>query len=740
MRHLVLKRLQPAELGWFEVCREAGREAIPQRGLHLEADFVREVLRPSDAGEVPVACHWSDGERAVDDVRPVVRDDRVWRLAGDTVTGDRFKDAEAGDILVMEFRTADVATDPQPLAELTWDILPRTDRRLHGLIEMASRALGGERFAVVEEPTAEYLVRVARRRLRAFGGVETFDAGGLSDADWESAVDWLRERCEAADLTRLLRTGTSPATKEVLTALGGGKRSRVKSTPEETVLRQFGAELLCDRERREVLIRAFKRDGTRPPKAVKRWHKGGVATRKWVQQAGLPDAFAGYPSSAPADYEDVDAFTPLGDLHDYQVQVAKGIKRALRADAWEGRRAVVWMPTGTGKTRVMVETLLEELPLEPPRNCIVWIADREEICEQAVETFRHVWMTKGRSSGAVRSGSVPTLRIVRFWGGREWEEPPTHPTVVIASIQKLALGLEDESFQEELAILGERSAAVVFDEAHHVVAPTYGRVIEALGLGVQKNYLARSRTTGPPLFGLTATPSRSDDDETERLSRRFSGRLIEPSGRYRSLAGFQDGGFMSLLDYVRIKTGYRLELSSNEREQWERFQTLPGSALKRAGEDPQRTAAIVRDLEERLSDLRSVLVFACSVMHAHTIAEVLVRRGHKAAAVDGGTPRPLRWQTIQRFRDREIHVLVNCDLLATGFDAPNVDAVAIARPVESRVLFTQMVGRGLRGPANGGTSYCTLLDYEDRFDAIGNLDAVRDGFRRDFVAAAGVEP
>jgi superfamily II DNA or RNA helicase len=411
----------------------------------------------------------------------------------------------------------------------------------------------------------------------------------------------------------------------------------------------------------------------------------------------------------------------------------------LRATQWEKRRAIAWLPTGTGKTRVTVETALLQCVLEAPRNCILWIADREELCEQAVETFRHVWMVRGLESRVARGGTVPPLRIIRLWGNRDWQEPPAHPTVIVASIQTLATRLKGDAsgaFAEELAILGERAAVVIFDEAHHVVAPSYAKVIDALGLGPRPNYLGRNQKTAPPLLGLTATPARRHDDETEVLSRRFGGTLLEPSARYRSLKGYQDEGFLSRVVYKSIPTDYDLELSRTEREQFDLFHSLPSSVLKRIGAVTTRTTRILRDLERRLAHFKAVLVFACSVDHAHMMAEVLSRRGHRAAALDGTTARPLRWRTIQRFREGALRVLVNCDLLTTGFDAPNVEAVVLARPVESPVLYAQMIGRGLRGPKNGGTEECHIFDYQDRFVELPDLNDLRERFRSNFLATS----
>ena len=60
-------------------------------------------------------------------------------------------------------------------------------------------------------------------------------------------------------------------------------------------------------------------------------------------------------------------------------------------------------------------------------------------------------------------------------------------------------------------------------------------------------------------------------------------------------------------------------------------------------------------------------------------------------------------------------MLCNCEVLTTGFDAPKVSHVVMARPTVSQVLYEQMVGRGLRGVAFGGTATCTILDCQDDF-------------------------
>jgi superfamily II DNA or RNA helicase len=74
-----------------------------------------------------------------------------------------------------------------------------------------------------------------------------------------------------------------------------------------------------------------------------------------------------------------------------------------------------------------------------------------------------------------------------------------------------------------------------------------------------------------------------------------------------------------------------------------------------------------------------------------------------------------RKQAIQQFKNREneLNVLINYEVLTTGFDATNIRCVFITKPTQSVVLYSQMIGRGLRGPMMGGNETCLLVDIED---------------------------
>ena len=115
-----------------------------------------------------------------------------------------------------------------------------------------------------------------------------------------------------------------------------------------------------------------------------------------------------------------------------------------------------------------------------------------------------------------------------------------------------------------------------------------------------------------------------------------------------------------------------------------------GEYLVRLGWVEKRNAIIVRELLELPASGREV-----------------------SAVVTGRTPRAERADSIERFRaNGSLRFLCNVGVLTTGFDAPQANVVCITRPTTSAALYEQMVGRGLRGPKNGGTATCRVLDVQ----------------------------
>ena len=95
-------------------------------------------------------------------------------------------------------------------------------------------------------------------------------------------------------------------------------------------------------------------------------------------------------------------------------------------------------------------------------------------------------------------------------------------------------------------------------------------------------------------------------------------------------------------------------------------------------------------------------------------------------AVSGTTETATRRRVVWEFRCGKLMALVNHGVFREGFDAPRTCAIIVARPVYSPNLYFQMIGRGLRGPKNGGGERCLILDVRDNIENFGRELAFSD--------------
>ena len=141
---------------------------------------------------------------------------------------------------------------------------------------------------------------------------------------------------------------------------------------------------------------------------------------------------------------------------------------------------------------------------------------------------------------------------------------------------------------------------------------------------------------------------------------------------------------------------------------------LPEAVLKKLGNDHQRTINIARrTLELARNEGKQTIVFCSSKTNALILAEYLKLNGCTAAAITGDLAISERQNKIEAFKKGEIKIITNYNVLTTGFDAPKIGAVVIARPTLSIVLYSQMIGRGLRGKLFGGTELTTIVNVQD---------------------------
>ncbi|WP_055478912.1 DEAD/DEAH box helicase [Sphaerimonospora mesophila] len=420
--------------------------------------------------------------------------------------------------------------------------------------------------------------------------------------------------------------------------------------------------------------------------------RGDTRSLQLVNDLGLSESYAGTKSETLRPMEVVSGPTAYPRLHDYQEKLAGKMVDLLMK--WKAPRAMLCLPTGAGKTRVAAEAVIRVIKERGfDGRPVLWIAQTEELCEQAVQSWSFVWS---------KVGPEERLTINRLWGGREATAIKETPHLVVATDAKLEVCLD----KDEYAWLRD-AAMVIVDEAHVSIAPRYTRLLASLGL--------THRESARPLIGLTATPYRGfNKEETRRLVDRYGAtRLDEGVFEDSPHAELQRLGVLARVEHRQLK-GATFKLTADELLRTADFQggRLPSTAEERLGRDIDRNHMLIKEIESLPTD-SPILLFATSVGHAKLMAAKLNDRGIRAAAIDSATPDADRRSRIEDFRKKKIRVLTNYGVLAQGFDAPATEVVIVARPTYSPNVYQQMIGRGLRGLKNGGKETCLILDVAD---------------------------
>ncbi|CAL9551219.1 DEAD/DEAH box helicase [Streptomyces sp. enrichment culture] len=420
---------------------------------------------------------------------------------------------------------------------------------------------------------------------------------------------------------------------------------------------------------------------------------GASTAVAFVADLRFPDAFAGFRAPSPAPRIDVDGPRHFPRLHDYQERLAANVFAML--DRVVPQRGMLSLPTGAGKTRVTAEAVIrwvkQEKRLDGP---ILWIAQTEELCEQAVQSWKFVWE---------KVGAETPLAINRLWSSNEAAPVTDRPQLVVATDAKLqqpnCLAADSYAWLRDAAL-------VIVDEAHTAITPRYTEILAHLGL--------KASRTDRHLLGLTATPYRNtNQDETRRLINRFGHRRLD-EGVFAgddAYAELQRLGMLAQVEH-RLLQGGTITLTREEKERAEQLSILSRAAEQRLADDHDRSTRIIAEISSMPEDW-PVLVFATSVDHAKYLAAKLRDLDITASAVDSTTSPSDRRRRIDDFRAGRTRVLTNYGVLTQGFDAPATRAVVVARPVYSPNVYQQMIGRGLRGPLNGGKETCLILNVRD---------------------------
>ena len=137
--------------------------------------------------------------------------------------------------------------------------------------------------------------------------------------------------------------------------------------------------------------------------------------------------------------------------------------------------------------------------------------------------------------------------------------------------------------------------------------------------------------------------------------------------------------------------------------------------LSRAVNTLETNEITVRAWMARATGRQSTLVFCVDLAHVSDLTATFRRRGIQAKLITGDTPKLVRRERLDAFKNRQYPVLVNCGVFTEGTDIPNIDCVVLARPTKSRNLLVQMIGRGMR--LYPGKENCHIIDMVASLEA-----------------------
>lgn len=363
---------------------------------------------------------------------------------------------------------------------------------------------------------------------------------------------------------------------------------------------------------------------------------------------------------------------------DYQQEILE--KLDVERNVHGHFRNLVVAATGTGKTVIAAFDFKRYREAHP--NChFLFIAHRQEILRQAMQTFSIVLDDPN-------FGSV--------WDGNN---EPSNYQHVFASKDTLRNRLDGLNLTEDYYDY------MVVDEVHHIVAPTYVKLITYFKPKI--------------LLGLTATPERTNEQEdiTVFFDGHISAEIRLPAALNAGLlAPFHYYGIPDNVDLSEVKwSGHGYDISELSRVYTQ---------------NDFRTGLILKKMQEYIGSTRlhkvRALCFCVDKEHAKFMNAKFTLAGLKTDVLTSDDSAHHRNLVKKQLQAGIINYLFVVDLFNEGVDIPEVDTILFLRPTESATVFIQQFGRGLR--LHKDKDHLTVLDfvghsraefsYKERFESL----------------------
>ncbi len=407
----------------------------------------------------------------------------------------------------------------------------------------------------------------------------------------------------------------------------------------------------------------------------------------------------------PIMIENINAQTITPALGKNPRQLYEHQEEAIRKlDAMDKRgsfRTLLVLPTGGGKTLTAAYWLLRNAVDQNKK--ILWLAHRHLLLEQAAEAF-----ARNAYTDTMVNRTIFNYRIISGM-----HDKPVH----IQKTDRILIASKDSmirSLDKLKNWLNGEEIYLVIDEAHHAVAKSYKKIIQ---------YVA-DHTKSMKLLGLTATPFRTSEDEQGALKQVFTDDIVYKT----DLDTLIKKGILATPTFIDCNTNIQFteHLGVQALKSIENLDTLPENIANDIADNKERNRIIVEEYLHNYEKYGQTIVFALNKVHAIALNKLFNEKGKAYGIrsefiisevqdmITGITiSNADNERKIEAYRNGEIQVLINVNILTEGTDLPKTHTVFLTRPTVSTTLMTQMVGRALRGLKAGGTKEAYIVSFVD---------------------------
>lgn len=407
---------------------------------------------------------------------------------------------------------------------------------------------------------------------------------------------------------------------------------------------------------------------------------------------------------------------------EHQVKAHKEMSKFFIQEANENAGILV-LPTGGGKTYTSIYWVLKNIISKNKK--VLWLADQGFLLEQARETFRENILevdTKKRD--------FLNMRVV---SGSDKHSNPNQIAVsddiLLITSQTAISNWEDEKdtkFKKWINTNAkDGNLFIVYDEAHHT--PAFGRRNLLIG-GSEGRTGILEKFEKTQLLGLTATPTYTNKSQRGWLWEIFKGGIIYEISKKE----LEDKKILASAVFIQEKTNFKLVLSDNDVDKVIfKHQEIPFHIIEEIAKNEERNDFIAKYYCENREKFGKTIIFLDRWYQCKMVENYINKKAGKEIAssvfsyvdsnknIDYINNRSSNQNEInlERFRNGEIDVLINVKMLTEGVDVPDVKTVFLTRDTNSSILFTQMVGRALRGEGAGGNkTTANIVMFSDNWN------------------------